>query len=66
MEKDNGFWTKGKVALVTGTASQVGMGKAICLTLAKEGCDIISADIDLGARKRPQTRSKRREVKRLH
>ena len=37
----------GKIALVTGTASQVGMGKAICLTLAKEGCDIVSADIDL-------------------
>ena len=46
------FGLKGKVALVTGTASQVGMGKAICLTLAKEGCDIISADIDLeGAKK---------------
>jgi NAD(P)-dependent dehydrogenase (short-subunit alcohol dehydrogenase family) len=38
---------KGKVALVTGTASQVGMGKAICLTLAKEGCDIVSTDINL-------------------
>jgi 3-oxoacyl-[acyl-carrier protein] reductase len=37
---------EGKVALVTGTASQVGMGKAICLYLAKEGCDIISTDID--------------------
>lgn len=37
----------GKVALVTGTASQVGMGKAICLTLAKEGCDIVSTDINL-------------------
>jgi len=37
----------GKVALVTGTASQVGMGKTICLTLAKEGCDIISTDINL-------------------
>ena len=46
------FGLLGKVALVTGTASQVGMGKAICLTLAKEGCDIISADIDLeGAKK---------------
>ncbi len=43
---------KGKVALVTGTGSQIGMGKAIALTLAKEGCDIISSDIDLeGAQK---------------
>ena len=46
------FGLVGKVALVTGTASQVGMGKTICLTLAKEGCNIISADIDLeGAKK---------------
>ena len=43
---------EGKVAIVTGTASQIGMGKAISLTLAKEGCDIISCDIDLeGAEK---------------
>ena len=41
------YGLKGKVALVTGTASQVGMGKAICLTLAKEGCDIIYTDINL-------------------
>ena len=41
------YGLKGKVALVTGTASQVGMGKAICLTLAKERCDIISTDINL-------------------
>ena len=41
------YGLKGKIAMVTGTASQVGMGNAICLTLAKEGCDIISADIDL-------------------
>ena len=38
---------KGKVALVTGAGSQVGFGKGIVLTLAKEGCDIIAVDIDL-------------------
>jgi 2-hydroxycyclohexanecarboxyl-CoA dehydrogenase len=43
---------KDKVALVTGAGSQVGFGKAICLTLAAEGCDIIAADVDFeGARK---------------
>jgi NAD(P)-dependent dehydrogenase (short-subunit alcohol dehydrogenase family) len=43
---------KDKVALVTGTGSQMGMGKAIALTLAREGCDIIAADVDLeGAKK---------------
>jgi NAD(P)-dependent dehydrogenase (short-subunit alcohol dehydrogenase family) len=43
---------KDKVALVTGVGSQVGMGKAIALTLAKEGCDIIATDIDIeGAEK---------------
>jgi len=38
---------KDKVALVTGAGSQIGFGKAICLTLAKEGCDIIVNDINL-------------------
>jgi len=43
---------KGKVALVTGAGSQIGFGKAICLTLAGEGCDIIASDIDFdGAKK---------------
>jgi 3-oxoacyl-[acyl-carrier protein] reductase len=38
---------QGKVALVTGVGSQIGMGKAIALTLAREGCDIVATDIDL-------------------
>jgi NAD(P)-dependent dehydrogenase (short-subunit alcohol dehydrogenase family) len=43
---------KGKAALVTGAGSQIGYGKAIALALAREGCDIVAADIDLeGAQK---------------
>ena len=40
-----------KVALVTGTGSRIGYGRAIALTLAEEGCHIISVDKDItGAR----------------
>ncbi|MBN2060185.1 MAG: SDR family oxidoreductase [Deltaproteobacteria bacterium] len=43
---------KDKVALVTGSGSQIGYGRNIAITLAKEGCHIIAADINLeGARK---------------
>lgn len=35
-----------KVAIVTGAGSPRGFGRAICRTLAQEGCDIIAADID--------------------
>ena len=43
---------KDKVAFITGAGSQAGMGKAIALALAGEGCDIIVADIDIeGAEK---------------
>jgi NAD(P)-dependent dehydrogenase (short-subunit alcohol dehydrogenase family) len=38
---------KEKVVLVTGAGSQIGFGKGICLAFAKEGCDVIAADIDL-------------------
>lgn len=42
----------GKVALISGTGSQIGFGKGVALALAKEGCDIIGVDIDLdGAEK---------------
>lgn len=43
---------KDKIALITGTGSQIGFGKTIALTLAKEGCDIVACDINLeGAKK---------------
>jgi len=43
---------KDKVAIVTGTGSQIGFGKGIATYLAKEGCDVISVDVDLdGAQK---------------
>uniref|UniRef100_A0A7C2P6D2 SDR family NAD(P)-dependent oxidoreductase n=1 Tax=candidate division WOR-3 bacterium TaxID=2052148 RepID=A0A7C2P6D2_UNCW3 len=37
---------EGKVALITGAGSPIGFGKAIACYLAKEGCDIIVADIN--------------------
>ena len=41
-----------KIALVTGGGGQVGYGKNIAITLAKEGCHTIIADLDLqGAQK---------------
>jgi 3-oxoacyl-[acyl-carrier protein] reductase len=43
---------KNRVALVTGAGGQKGFGKAIALTLAREGCKVIVADINLdGAKK---------------
>jgi 3-oxoacyl-[acyl-carrier protein] reductase len=36
-----------KVALITGAGSQIGFGKGIALSLAKEGCDIIVADVNI-------------------
>lgn len=42
---DLGF--KDKVALVTGAGSQIGFGRTIALTLAKDGCDIIVNDVDM-------------------
>jgi 3-oxoacyl-[acyl-carrier protein] reductase len=41
----------GKVALVTGAGSQRGFGKEIALTLAKEGCNVVVADIDMNGAK---------------
>ncbi len=38
---------KDKVAIVTGAGSQIGYGRAIALTLAQEGCDLVLGDIDI-------------------
>jgi NAD(P)-dependent dehydrogenase (short-subunit alcohol dehydrogenase family) len=43
---------KNKVAIVTGTGSQIGFGKGIALALAREGCNVIGTDINIeGAEK---------------
>ena len=43
---------KGKAAIVTGAGSQIGFGQATAMTLAREGCDVAIADLDLeGANK---------------
>ena len=44
-----------KVALVTGAGSQTGFGKGISLALAKEGCDVIVADVNLEGAKQTVT-----------
>lgn len=36
-----------KIALVTGSGSSVGYGRAIATTLAQEGCDVVCADLNL-------------------
>ena len=38
---------KGKVAIVTGAGSQIGFGRGIAMTLAKEGCSVVACDINL-------------------
>ena len=53
---------KDKVALVTGAGSPKGFGKAIALTLAREGCDVIVADLDLEGAK--QTEAEIKSLKR--
>ena len=36
---------KDKVAIVTGAASNIGMGRAFALAFAKEGADVVVCDI---------------------
>ena len=42
---------KDKIALVTGAGSQIGYGHEIALTLAKEGCHVVCADINFDSAK---------------
>jgi NAD(P)-dependent dehydrogenase (short-subunit alcohol dehydrogenase family) len=41
------FGLKDKVALVTGAGSQIGFGKNIALSLAREGCNLVVVDKDI-------------------
>jgi NAD(P)-dependent dehydrogenase (short-subunit alcohol dehydrogenase family) len=41
------FSLEGRVAVVTGAASQRGIGRATALALAKAGADVVVADINL-------------------
>lgn len=54
---------KGKVAIVTGTASQVGFGRGIVQVLAKEGCNIVSVDMDFDGAKKTAAEAKTLGVK---
>jgi 3-oxoacyl-[acyl-carrier protein] reductase len=45
------FYLTDKVAIVTGAGSPIGFGRTIALTLAKEGCNIVVADLDLESAK---------------
>jgi NAD(P)-dependent dehydrogenase (short-subunit alcohol dehydrogenase family) len=49
---------KDKVAIIIGAGSQFGYGKAIALTLAKEGCHIIAVDADLKAAEQTASEAK--------
>jgi NAD(P)-dependent dehydrogenase (short-subunit alcohol dehydrogenase family) len=51
-EKKMDLGLKDKVAVVTGTGSEIGFGHAIALTLAREGCHVAGFDVDInGAEK---------------
>lgn len=51
---------KDKVAIVTGAASHIGMGRAIALGLAKEGADVVVCDV-----KHEGVRERAREIEQL-
>jgi NAD(P)-dependent dehydrogenase (short-subunit alcohol dehydrogenase family) len=54
---------KDRVAIITGAGSQIGMGKAIALALAKEGCNLVISDIDLAGLEKTATDVKALGVK---
>jgi 3-oxoacyl-[acyl-carrier protein] reductase len=51
-EKMMDLGLKDKIAVVTGTGSEIGFGRAIAMTLAREGCHVAGFDVNLeGAEK---------------
>lgn len=54
---------KGKVAIISGTGSQIGYGKGIVQVMAKEGCNIVSVDMDLEGAQKTAEEAKKLGVK---
>jgi len=54
---------KNKVAIVTGAGSQIGFGKGIVQALAREGCHIVAADMDLEGAKKTAAEAEKLGVK---
>lgn len=54
---------KGKVAIISGTGSQIGYGRGIMQVMAKEGCNIVSVDMDIEGAKKTAAEARKLGVK---
>jgi NAD(P)-dependent dehydrogenase (short-subunit alcohol dehydrogenase family) len=56
-EKTMDLGLKNKVAVVTGTGSEIGFGYAIALTLAQEGCHVAGFDVNIEGAEKTATKA---------